>query len=173
METDFIKLIETRRSIRSYKKEPVSEKDLNKILEAGTYAPTGGGRQSPTVVAVTSPKYREKITELNEKVRKTSNDPYYGAPVVVLVLADGNASNFVEDGSCVLMNMMLAAHSLGLGTVWVAKEREIFDSEEGKELLEEWNLPTTLRGVGALALGYANEEPKKAAPRKKDYILKV
>ena len=109
METDFIKLIETRRSIRSYKKEPVSEKDLNKILEAGTYAPTGGGRQSPTIVAVTSSKYREKITELNEKVRKTSNDPYYGAPVVILVLADGNASNFVEDGSCVLMNMMLAA----------------------------------------------------------------
>ncbi len=88
-------------------------------------------------MAVTSPKYREKITELNEKVRKTSNDPYYGAPVVILVLADGNASNFVEDGSCVLMNMMLAAHSLGLGTVWVAKEREIFDSEEGKELLKE------------------------------------
>ena len=121
METDFIKLIETRRSIRSYKKEPVSEKDLNKILEAGTYAPTGGGRQSPTIVAVTSSKYREKITELNEKVERTSNDPYYGAPVVILVLADGNASNFVEDGSCVLMNMMLAAHSLGLGTVWVAK----------------------------------------------------
>ena len=109
----------------------------------------------------------------SEKVRKTSNDPYYGAPVVILVLADGNASNFVEDGSCVLMNMMLAAHSLGLGTVWIAKEREIFDSKEGKELLKEWNLPTTLRGVGALALGYANEEPKKAAPRKKDYIVKV
>ena len=95
------------------------------------------------------------------------------APVVILVLADGNASNFVEDGSCVLMNMMLAAHSLGLGTVWIAKEREIFDSEEGKELLKEWNLPTTLRGVGAIALGYANEEPKEAAPRKKDYIVRV
>ena len=112
METDFIKLIETRRSIRSYKKEPVSEKDLNKILEAGTYAPTGGGRQSPTIVAVTSSKYREKITELNEKVRKTSNDPYYGAPVVILVLADGNASNFVEDGSCVLMNMMESSYNI-------------------------------------------------------------
>ena len=173
METGFIKLIETRRSVRSYKRDPVSETDLNKILEAGTYAPTGGGRQSPTIVAVTSPKYREKITELNEKVRKTSKDPYYGAPVVILVLADGNASNFVEDGSCVLMNMMLAAHSLGLSTVWVSKEREIFDSEDGKELLKEWKLPTALRGVGALALGYSNEEPKEAAPRKKDYIVKV
>ena len=81
METDFIKLIETRRSIRNYKTDPVSEADLNKILEAGTYAPTGGGRQSPTIVAVTSSKYREKITELNEKVRKTSNDPYYGAMI--------------------------------------------------------------------------------------------
>ena len=63
--------------------------------------------------------------------------------------------------------------SLGLSTVWVSKEREIFDSEDGKELLKEWKLPTALRGVEALALGYANEEPKEAAPRKKDYIVKV
>ena len=98
----------------------------------------------------TDPKYRKEIAKLNAEVMGSNTDPYYGAPVVILVLADGSASTFVEDGSCVLENMMLAAHALGLGTVWVHREREIFDSESGKALLREWKLPETLRGVGAL-----------------------
>ena len=98
---------------------------------------------------------------------------YYGAPVVVLVLADGSASTFVEDGSCVLENMMLAAHALGLGTVWVHREREIFDSEKGKALLREWKLPETLRGVGAVALGYPAQEASQPAARKQNYIVRI
>ena len=138
METDFIKLIETRRSIRSYKKEPVSEKDLNKLLEAGTYAPTGGGRQSPTIVAVTSSKYREKITELNEKVRKTSNDPYYGAPVVILVLADGNKRT-----SVIFANHILIPNGAGLVVIPEDKTNEYkklltdyYEKDDSKKIID-------------------------------------
>ena len=135
MENSVIKAIETRRSVRSFSQKAIPEELLDAVLKAGTYAPTGGGRQSP--------------------------------------LADGKANTFVEDGSCVLENMMIAAHSLGLGSVWVHREREVFDSEKGKELLRSWNLPETLRGVGAIALGYPAAALPKAAERKADYIVKI
>lgn len=143
------------------------------MLEAGTYAPTGGGRQSPVIVAVKDAAYREEIARLNAEVMGKDTDPYYGAPIVIIVLADGKANTFVEDGSCVLENMMIAAHALGLGSVWVHREREIFDSENGKTLLRKWGLPETLRGVGAIALGYPATDLPKAAERKADYIVKI
>ena len=106
MENIFLSLIKTRRSVRAYKSESVSSEALDAVLEAGTYAPTGGGHQSPTIIAITDPKYRKEIAKLNAEVMGSNTDPYYGAPVVILVLADGSASTFVEDGSCVLENMM-------------------------------------------------------------------
>ncbi len=165
--------IKERRSVRAYKPDTVPTELLDAVLEAGTYAPTGGGRQSPTIIAVTSEKYRKEIAELNAGVMGKDTDPYYGAPVIVLVLAEGTASTFVEDGSCVLENMMLAAASLGLGSVWVHREREIFDSERGKALLVEWGLPETLRGVGSIALGYPAKAAGEAAKRKNNYIVRV
>ena len=106
-----------------------------------------------------TPEYRRKIVKLNAEVMVCTTDPYYGAPVVILVLVDGSASTYVEDGSCVLENRMLAAHALGLGTIWVHREREIFDSESGKDLLWEWKLPEILRGIGAIALCYPARKP--------------
>ena len=100
-------------------------------------------------------------------------DPYYGAPAIVVVLADGGRGTFVEDGSCVLENLMLAAHAVGLSSCWIHREREIFDSEEGKALLKEWGLPEALRGVGAIALGYADGPEPAAAPRKEGYVVRV
>lgn len=173
MTNEVLNNIKARRSVRAYKSDSVSEEILDAILEAGTYAPTGGGRQSPTIIAVKSEKYRKKISELNAEVMGSNADPYYGAPVVILVLADGSANTFVEDGSCVLENMMLAAESLGLGSVWVHREKEIFDSEKGKKLLAEWKLPETLRGVGGIALGYPAAPVGPAAKRKDNYIVKV
>lgn len=173
MTNEILTLIKTRRSIRAFKPDAVPQELLDAVLEAGTYAPTGGGRQSPTIVAVMSETYRKQIEKLNAAVMGKDIDPYYGAPVIVLVLADGAANTFVEDASCVLENMMLAAASLGLGSVWIHREREIFDSEEGKALLRQWGLPQTLRGVGSIALGYAAAPAPAPAPRKEGYIVRV
>lgn len=170
---EVLSTIKARRSVRSYKPDTVPDDLLHAVLEAGTYAPTGGGRQSPTIIAVTSEKYRKEIAALNAGVMGKDTDPYYGAPVVVLVLAEGTANTFVEDGSCVLENMMLAAASLGLGSVWVHREREIFDTENGKALLRTWGLPETLRGVGSIALGYPAGAAGEAAKRKDGYIVQV
>ena len=171
MKNEMLNLIESRRSIRAYKQDEVPQELLKAVLQAGTYAPTGGGAQSPVIVAVTAPELRNKISALNAKVMGKDTDPYYGAPVILLVLADGNRNTCVEDGSLVLGTMMLAAHSLGLGTVWVHRVKEIFESEEGKDLLKEWGLPENLRGVGSLALGYAEGANPAAAPRKEGYYL--
>ena len=173
MLNEVLNTIKARRAVRAYKPDAIRTELLDAVLEAGTYAPTGGGHQSPVIIAVTSEKYRKEIAKMNADVMGSTNDPYYGAPVIILVLADGAVSTFVEDGSCVLENMMLAAASLGLGSVWVHREREIFDSEKGKAILREWGLPETLRGVGSIALGYPATAPDEAAKRKADYIVRV
>lgn len=167
---DFYDIIKLRRSVRGYKSDAVPEDKLTRILEAGTYAPTGRGKQSPQIIAIKDKATRDRISALNAAILGTDSDPYYGAPVIVLVLADGEANTFVEDGSCVLENLMLAAEAEDLGSVWIHREREIFDSNEGKALLKEWGLSDKLRGVGSIALGYPAVEPKDAAPRKTNYI---
>ena len=173
MEQAFLELIKSRRSIRSYRPDAIPKELLDAVLEAGTYAPSAMGRQSATIVAVTDKVVRDELMRLNAEVMGTQSDPYYGAPVIVLVLADGTIPTYIEDGSCVLENLMLAAHAVGLGSVWVNRERQIFDSERGKQLLREWNLPTTLRGVGAIALGYPQGEAPQPKKRKKDYIVHI
>ncbi len=173
MKTEVLDMLLTRRSVRAYKPDPVPTALLEEVLRAGTYAPTGGGRQSPVLVAVTDKAARDEISRLNAAVMGKDTDPYYGAPVLVLALADPASSTWVEDASCALENMMLAAHALGLGSVWVHREREIFDSEAGKALLRAWGLPETLRGVGSIALGYASGPAPAPAPRKDGYIVRV
>lgn len=173
MTNEVLEIIKKRRSVRSYKQEAVPEELLDAVLEAGTFAPTGMNRQSPVIISVTSEKYRKELSRLNAEVLGKETDPYYGAPAIVLVLADPEIGTFVEDASCVLENMMLAAASLGLGSVWVNRECQIFDSEGGKELLREWGLPERLRGVGSIALGYAAAPLSEAAKRKENYIVKV
>ena len=163
MNREFLEIIKTRRSIRNYKAEMIPNDLLEAVVEAGTFAPTAMGKQSPTIIAVTDPIYREKLSKMNAAVMGSEQDPYYGAPVIILVLGDPSMPTFVEDGSCVLENMMLAAHALGLGSVWVNRER----------LLKEWDLPITLRGVGAIALGYPAKEAPVAAPRKENYIVRI
>lgn len=173
MDNEVLKVIRERRSIRAFTAKEVSEADLNAILTAGTYAPSGRGKQSPVIVAVRDRKTRDELARLNAAVLGTDTDPYYGAPVILLVLADATVGTWVEDGSCVLENLMLAATSLQLGSIWIHREREIFDGEAGKALLKRWGLSDHLRGVGAVALGYPAAAPKEAAPRKKDYIIKI
>ena len=173
METKMLALLKTRRSGRAYKPEQIQPQELDAVLEAGTYAPTGMGMQSPVIVAVQSPQYRRAVMELNQKARGMEGDPYYGAPTIVLVLADPARGTCVEDASCVLCTMMEAAHAVGLASCWIHGEREMFQLPEGKALLREWGLPQDLRGVGSLALGYAAGPLPQPKERKAGYIHKV
>ena len=173
MKEKMLELLRTRRSVRAYKPDQVKAEELDAVLEAGTWAPTGQGKQSPVIVAVQDPKYRQAVMELNKKARGGAGDPYYGAPTIVLVLADPERGTCVEDGSCVLCTMMDATHALGLSSCWIHGEKEMFQLPEGKALLKEWGLPENLRGVGSLALGYGDGPAPEPKPRKADYIHKV
>lgn len=169
METDFLEIIRTRRSCRCYKSQQITDEQLNAVLEAGTFAPTSRGLQSPYIVAVQNEALRQRLAEMNARVMGVTSNPYYDAPTYVLVLVPADAPNGVQDASLVLENMMLAAHALGLGSCWIHREREMFETEEGKELMRQWNLPEGLVGIGALALGYPEGELAVAKPRKEGY----
>ena len=170
MEKDFLQVIKTRRSCRKYRPEQIPDEALNAILEAGTYAPTGMGLQSPFIVAVQNGKLKSQLERMNAAVRGAAGNPYYDAPTYILVFSSADCPFAVQDGSCVLENMMLAAHALGLGSCWINREREMFATDEGKRLMKEWGLPDGLIGIGAISVGYPAAEPAAPKPRKSDYI---
>lgn len=169
MENEFLTLIKTRRSCRKYLPEQIKDEELQAVLEAGTYAPTSRGLQAPFIVAIQNAETRATLARMNAQVMGVTSNPYYDAPTYVLVLAPAAANNPIQDGSCILENMMLAAHAIGLGSCWIHREREMFETQEGKKLMKEWGLPDGLMGIGALALGYPDGEPATAKPRKDQY----
>ena len=162
----------TRRSVRKYSDRPVEDEKLDKVLTAGLYAPTGMNNQAPVLVAVRDKETRDRLSRMNAAVMGASGDPFYGAPCVIVVLSDPERMTWVEDGSLVLGNLMNAAHSLGLGSCWIHRAKECFDTPEGKALLRAWGVPENYRGVGNCVLGYAAEEPE-AKPRKSGRIIKI
>ena len=171
---DVIKNIQERRSVRAYRQEQIKEEELQVILEAGTYAPTGMGMQSPKIVVVQDPVLISRLSKMNAEVMGTDSDPFYGAPTVLVVLADSGRPTCVEDGSLVMGTLMLAAHSVGVASCWIHRAREVFASTEGKGLLKQWGIPENYIGVGHCILGYAVEGAVKAAkPRKSDYIVRL
>ena len=162
----------TRRSVRKYTDRQVEDEKLDKVLTAGLYAPTGMNNQAPVMVAVRDKATRDRLSRMNAAVMGASGDPFYGAPCVIVVLSDPARMTWVEDGSLVLGNLMNAAHSLGLGSCWIHRAKECFDTPEGKALLRAWGVPENYRGVGNCILGYAAEEPE-AKPRKSSRIIKI
>ena len=169
MEKKFLEIIRTRRSYRSYQPEQITDEQLNAVLEAGTYAPTSRGLQSPFIVAIQNEELKARLAKMNAEIMGVTTNPYYDAPTYVLVFVPADAPNGIQDASLVMENMMLAAHAQGLGSCWIHREREMFATEEGKELMQQWGLPEGLVGIGALALGYPNGEPSPAKPRKEGY----
>ena len=149
MENDFLKLIKSRRSCRHFKPEQVTDEELQAVLEAGTYAPSGHNLQNCFIVALQQPEQMKQLAELNAKIWGITSNPYYDAPTYVFVFAPGDSGNAFQDGSCILENMMLAAHAIGLGSCWINREKQMFDTEEGKILMKEWGLPDGLIGIGA------------------------
>ena len=165
--------LKTRRSCRAYQPELIEEEKLDAILEAGTYAATGMGKQSPIIIAVTDRALRDRLAKMNAAVMGADMDPFYGAPEVLVVLADKAMPTHVYDGSLVLGNMMNAAADLGVASCWIHRAKEEFESEEGKAILKELGIEGDWEGIGHLILGYAAAPANEPAPRKANYIYRV
>ena len=166
--------LKERRSCRAYLPEQIREEALAAILEAGTYAPTGMGRQSPVIVAVQDPEARNALSRMNAAVMGRDGDPFYGAPTVVVVLADPEIGTYLYDGVLVMGNLMNAAQAVGVDSCYIFRAKEVFETAEGKALLRKWGIPERYVGIGNCILGYGAPGGKKeAAPRKEGYIVRV
>lgn len=165
--------IKARRSIRKFKPELPDQEDLEKIVEAGLYAASGMGKQSPIIVAVTNKALRDCLSEMNRKIGGWSEgfDPFYGAPVVLIVLADKSVPTCVYDGSLVMGNLMLAAHALGLGSIWIHRAKQEFESEEGKEILKKLGVEGDYEGIGHCCVGFIDGTEPEAKPRREGRVF--
>jgi len=172
---EVLECLKTRRSVRAYEPDKVPSRELvAKVVEAGTFAPTGMGKQSPVIVAVMDKAVRNRLSKMNADVLGSASDPFYGAPVVLVVLADRSRPTYLYDGSLVMGNLLNAAHALGLGSCWIHRAKEVFDSEEGRELLRQWGIVGDYEGIGHCVLGYSKDgQEPQAAPRKSDYVRYV
>lgn len=159
--------MKTRRSTRKYKQDMIPAEVLDEIIEAGLYAPSGRNMQSPIVVAVRNKHMRDRLSRLNAAVAGMDGDPFYGAPVVLIVLANRACPTYVYDGSLTMGNLMLAAHEKGVASCWIHRAKEVFDSEEGKAILKELGIEGDYEGIGNCILGYA-ESDIPAPPERKD-----
>ena len=163
--------LKNRRSIRKYKDTMVPKKVLEQIMEAGLYAASGMNRQPVIMIAVTNKEMRDRMSKLNAQVMGSDKDPFYGAPCLIVVLAEREMRNRVYDGSLVMGNLMQAAHDLGIGSCWIHRAKEVFDTEEGKEILKSIGVEGDYEGIGNCILGYVDGEYPQAAPRKENRIF--
>ena len=163
-----IKAMIERRSIRKFKPDMLPKETIDEIINAGLYAASGMGKQNPIIISVTNKEFRDKLAKINSKIAGWGEDfdPFYGAPVILIVLADKNWFTGVYDGSLVIGNMMLAAHSLGLGSIWIHRAKEEFESTQWKKLLTDLGLKGKWEGIGHCAIGYIEGKTPQAAKRK-------
>lgn len=167
-----MKTLYERRSIRRYQSKQITREELDAVVRAGICAPSGKNGQSAIIVAVQDKATRDELSRLNAAVLGTQSDPFYGAPTVLVVLADANSPYAVEDGSLVLGNLMNAAKALGLGSCWINRAKEVFASDTGKALLKKWGVEGDWIGIGHCILGYPDEEPAMKT-RKENYVTYV
>ena len=173
--SDVLNVLKTRRSIRKFKPDMIPEETMNTIIEAGTYAATGMGMQSPIIIAVTNKKVRDELSALNAKImgKDEDFDPFYGAPVVLIVLADKNRPTYIYDGTLVMGNLMNAAHDQGIGSCWIHRAKEEFEGDYGKEMLAKLGIEGDYEGIGHCVLGYVDGEYPDAAKRKENWVYYI
>lgn len=168
MKKEALEVLMNRRSVRKFKAEQITEQELLTVLDAGTYAPTGRNMQTPWIIAVQNKEERDAVSKLNAKIMGADIDPYYGAPTIILVVAPDDIFGTINS-SAVLTNMVNAAYAAGLGSCWIHRPDQMFATEEGKAMLAKWGIPEGMKGVGSIALGYADVEAPAAPPRKENY----
>lgn len=171
---EVIENIKTRKSVKKYKSDLVSQELIDMIVEAGTYAPSGLNKQSPIILEITDKDTRDLLAKTNAQIAGMPEnvDPFYNAPVVLVVLADKSVPTYIYDGSLVMENMMLAAHSLGLGSCWIHRAKETFETEVGKQILEKLGIKGEYEGIANCIIGYAEVEPGTHS-RKENYVYKI
>lgn len=163
-----LNVLKTRRSCRNFIADKMpSEADLNAIIEAGTFAPSGMGRQPVKIIAVTNKDLRDKISAENAKIMGADMDPFYGAPVILIVIADKTSGTYVYDGSLVMGNLLNAAKSVGLSSIWIHRAKEEFESDFGKKILKDLGIEGDYEGIGHVALGYPAEGGDAPAAERK------
>ena len=172
MNTELQALLE-RRSIRSYKLDMVPQELIDQVIEAGLYAASGHGEQDSIIIAVTNKEVRDKLSQMNRAIMGTKSDTFYGAPVVLIVLAPKSNKNGIYDASLIMGNLMQAAHAVGLGSCWINRAKQEFESEEGKQLLKDWGIEGEYEGVGHCILGYINGKVPPALKRKPNRVFYV
>lgn len=174
LKNETLETLKNRRSCKNFKPDQISDGELEAILDAGTWAPTGMGKQSPIMIAVQDKDDIAELERINAEIfGKPGLHTFYGAPTVVIVLADANIPTGIYDGSLVMGNLLNAASSLGVGACWIHRAKETFERADGKALLEKWGIKGDYIGVGNCVLGYAAAEPKAALPRKENYITVI
>ena len=170
---DALQAIYTRKSVKKYKSDPVPKDLIDKIVEAGLCAPSGLNKQSPIIIAVSDKQVRDELSKLNAgKDPFFRADPFYGAPTVLVVLADKSVPTYLYDGSLVMENMLLAAHALGLGACWIHRAKETFAMPEGKTILQKLGIEGDYEGIGNCIIGYADIDPDKK-PRKENRVYYI
>ena len=166
--------LKARRSCRAYQPQQITDAELDAVLEAGAYAPNGRGHQAVVMVAVQDKADRDALSRMNAAIMGTPDtDPFYGAPTVIVVLAERDWPTAVYDGSCAMCNLLNAASALGLGSCWIHRAREEFECEEGKALLAKWGIRGDYIGVGHCVLGYPEGPLPDAEPRKAGSIIHI
>ena len=170
-----LNVLKTRRSCRNFKSDMVPSEVLDQIIEAGMYAPTGKGLQSPIILAITNKDVINKLRDENRKIMGMGEeyDPFYGAPVVLVVLAKKDVFTHVYDGSLVMGNLMNAAESLGVASIWIHRAKEEFESEVGKEILRDLGIEEEYEGIGHCCLGYQEGDKLPVKPRKDNYVYYI
>lgn len=166
-----IDILKSRRSCRGFDGRPITDEQLDSILEAGTYAATGMGRQSPIMVVVRDRETVKLLSKMNAEIMGSDSDPFYGAATVIIVLADKSIPTYLYDGSLVMGNLMNAAEAVGVQSCWIHRAKEEFEGEAGKALLKKWGIEGDYEGIGHCVLGYGEKVPAK--PRKEHYIYRV
>lgn len=166
-----IKTLVSRRSVRSYSEKQVNKEVIEQIIQAGLYAPTGRNSRDTLFLAVTNKELRDKMSALNASVMGSENDPFYGAPALIVVFADRARHTYLEDGSIAMANLMNAAFSLGVDSCWIHRAKEVFESEEGREIARSLGVPDNYIGIGNCILGYRNCELPEPIERTQPVIF--
>ena len=174
MTNETIQNIITRRSVKKYKSEMLPNEIIDEIINAGIYAPSGRNKQPAIILGITNKKIRDEMARLNAKVMGLNDfDPFYGAPVILVVLADKSSQTAIYDGSLVMGNLLLAAHSLNVGSCWIHRAKEVFETKEGKEILKMAGIDGDYEGIGICILGYSDIELTEPLPRREKRIYKI